>query len=131
MPNAISHAMTAWVTLAALLMYIWVVFNVGRARVRCNIHAPLMDGPQAFRSVLRVQANTVEQMVLFLPALWLCAVFYSDRVAAIAGAFWVVGRILYAIGYYRDPSKRGPGFGIGVAATLCLIGGTVVGLLGL
>ncbi len=119
---------TAWATLAVLLLF-WLTFNVGRARARFKIDAPATDGPPAFLSVLRVHANTVEQLVLFLPALWLCAVFYSDRFAALCAVAWLAGRILYAVGYYRDPAKRGPGFGIALLATLVLIGATVRALL--
>lgn len=120
---------TAWATLAVLVMLFWLTFNVGRARARFKIDAPAMDGPPAFLSVLRVHANTVEQLVLFLPALWLCAVFYSDRFAALCAAAWLVGRVLYALGYYRDPAKRGPGFGIALLATVVLIGATTRALL--
>ena len=129
MTTATTYPWTAWATLAALVTYIWVVFNVGRARGRFKINAPVMDGPVPFMSVLRVHANTVEQLVLFLPALWLCAVFYSDRFAALCAAAWLVGRVLYALGYYRDPAKRGPGFGIALLATVVLIGATTRALL--
>ena len=121
--------LTAWATLAVLAMVFWLTFNVGRARARFKIDAPAMDGPPAFLSVLRVHANTVEQLVLFLPALWLCAIFYNDRFAALCAAVWIAGRILYAVGYYRDPAKRGPGFGIALLATVVLIGATVRALL--
>ena len=120
---------TAWATLAVLVMVFWLTFNVGRARARFKVDAPATDGPPAFSSVLRVHANTVEQMVLFLPALWLCAIFYSDRFAAACAVVWLAGRVLYALGYYRDPAKRGPGFGIAMLATMLLIGATVRALL--
>jgi glutathione S-transferase len=120
---------TAWSTLAALLLYIWTIYNVGRARVKFGIDAPTMEGPVAFQSVLRVQANTLEQLVLQLPAMWLCAVALDDEWAAIAGAVWVVGRIIYALGYYKDPKRRGPGFGIGMLATVTLLVGAASGLI--
>jgi glutathione S-transferase len=40
-----------------------------------------------------------------------------------------VGRIAYALGYYRDPAKREIGFITGMLACALLIGGTVWGLL--
>ena len=129
MSSASACIWTAWATLAVLAMVFWLTFNVGRARSKFKIDAPAMDGPPAFLSVLRVHANTVEQLVLFLPALWLCAVFYSDRFAALCAAVWLVGRILYALGYYRDPARRGPGFGIALLATVVLIGATARALL--
>lgn len=122
--------LTAWTTLAALCVYFWMIFNVGRARARFQIMAPSVDGPAAFLSVLRVHANTVEQIVMFLPALWMCAYFLDDRWAALGGAVWCVGRVVYALAYYRDPAKRGPGFGITMLATAALMAGTAFGLLG-
>jgi glutathione S-transferase len=121
---------TGWATLAALGVYFWTLMNVGRGRGKFQVKAPSMDGPPAFLSMVRVQANTVEQLVLFLPALWLCALFRGDLIAAALGAVWVVGRIAYAIGYYRAPSKRGPGFAIAMVATACLVIATVLGLIG-
>jgi glutathione S-transferase len=121
--------MTAWVTLAALIMYIWMGFNVGKARAQYKVPAPAMDGPVEFQSVMRVQANTVEQLIIFLPVLWMCATFLSDRWAALGGTIWIVGRILYAIGYYKSPSKREIGFTISFFASVALMIGTVVGLL--
>lgn len=120
--------LTGWITLAAMLMYIWVIFNVGKARGKFQISAPVCEGPAEFQSVLRVQANTVEQMILFFPALWMCAYFYSDLWAAIGGAVWIVGRIIYALGYYQEPKKRSAGFGISSFATLALMAGTMLGL---
>ena len=121
-------AWTAWTTLAVLSMYFWLLYKVGRARSEFGIKAPLTDGPPAFLSVLRVHANTVEQLVMFLPALWLCAVFAGDRMAAAGGVVWLIGRVLYAVGYYRDPARRGPGFMIAMLATLALMLGAASGL---
>jgi glutathione S-transferase len=120
---------SAWVSLAAMLLYIWIIIQAGRARVQYQVKAPSMDGPPAFLAAQRVQANTVEHLVIFFPALWLCAFYWQDRWAAALGAVWVIGRLLYALGYYRDPDKRGPGFMIGVSATVGLMIGTAWGLL--
>ncbi|MBC7573087.1 MAG: MAPEG family protein [Herminiimonas sp.] len=131
MNPATTYFWTGWTTLAALVMYFWIVFNVGRARGTYKIKAPAMEGPPAFLSILRVHANTVEQMVLFLPALWLAAIFRGDRIAAACGAAWIMGRIAYAIGYYIAPNKRGPGFAISMAATVALMVAAATGLLNL
>ncbi len=120
--------LTAWTTLACLLMYIWIFAKVGLARKKFGINAPETQGPVAFLSVLRVQANTVEQLVLFLPALWMCAYFLNDQFSALTGLVWVAGRIIYALGYYQAPEKRSIGFGIASLSTMVLIAGTVAGL---
>jgi glutathione S-transferase len=121
--------MTAWITLAALLVYMWTGFNVGKARAQYKVPAPAMDGPVEFQSAMRVQMNTLEQMAVFLPALWMCAYFWADRWAALGGAIWIVGRILYALGYYKAPSRRELGFTISFIATIGLMIGTGIGLL--
>lgn len=121
--------LTAWVTLAALAVYFWTIINVAFARQRFQISAPVMDGPVPFMSVLRVQANTLEQLPMALVPLWLCANYLGDTWAAAGGLLWCIGRVLYALGYYKDPAKRELGFVTGMVASALLIVGTVVGLL--
>ncbi|MES2130053.1 MAG: MAPEG family protein [Pseudomonadota bacterium] len=121
--------LTAWITLAALFVYMWTFINVGRARGRFKINAPVMEGPPEFLSVVRVHLNTLEQIPLFLVPLWMSAYFTGDRFAAICGALWCVGRIMYALGYYQDPAKRSPGFLVSSLASIALILGTMYGLL--
>lgn len=120
---------TSWITLAVLAMYFWIIFNVGKARAKFQIDAPCVDGPPEFLCVLRVQMNTVEQLVFFVPALWLCAYWFSDLIAAAGGAIWIIGRILYALAYYRDAKKRSTGFAISTLAALALALGAAYGLL--
>jgi glutathione S-transferase len=68
-----------------------------------------------------VQANTLEQLPLVLAPLWLCAWLLGDMWAAAGRLLWCVGRILYALGYYRDPAKREAGFVIGMVACGALV----------
>ena len=121
---------TSWLTLAVLCMYFWNVMVVGRLRMKLGVKAPAMDGPPEFLRAMRVQSNTVEQMVFFFPALWLCAVWSGDIPAALLGLVWLVGRIMYALAYLRDASKRSMGFLISTLAAVALLLGTVVGLSG-
>jgi glutathione S-transferase len=120
--------LTAWITLVALAVYFWTGFMAGRARVKYKVAAPSMEGPIGFQSAQRVQANTLEQLPLVLVPMWLCAVYLGDNWAAAGGALWCVGRILYALGYYRDPGKREIGFITGMIASVLLIAGAVKGL---
>lgn len=120
---------TSWVSLATLVMYFWIIYEVGKARVKYQIHAPSVDGPPEFLRALRVQVNTVEQMVFFFPALWLCAFWLNDKMAALGGLVWIVGRVMYAIGYYRDAAKRSMGFSVSTLAALALVCGAAFGLL--
>ena len=121
--------LTAITTIAALIMYIWVFAMAGKARGTHKVPAPLMEGPLEFMRAQRVQANTVEQLVLFMPLLWLTAYWMNDLTAAILGAIWVVGRVIYALGYYQEASKRSTGFGISSFATVGLLIAAIIGLI--
>jgi glutathione S-transferase len=119
---------SAAVTIVALFVYFMLGANVARARGRYQVAAPAVDGHPAFARIYRVQQNTLEQLVLFLPALWLFALTVGDPWAGLIGLIWPIGRILYARGYYRDAEKRGPGFVLSVAPTMVLLIGAVIGL---
>ena len=121
--------LTAWATLAVLGVYFWTGVMAGYARVKYKVPAPSMDGPAAFQSAQRVQANTLEQLPIVIVPLWLCALYLGDAWAAAGGLLWCAGRIAYALGYYRDPAKREIGFVLGMVASALLIGGTAVGLM--
>lgn len=120
-------ALPGLVTCVALLVYFGLTLNVGRARGKYNVPAPNVTGNPDFERVIRVQQNTVEQIILFLPALWVCSLLFSAKVGAILGGTWCLGRIVYAIGYYRAAEKRGPGFGITLLSSLGLIGCAITG----
>ncbi len=124
--------MMSWVmlvTVLALIVFSVVTINVGRARVKSGIQAPQMSGEPAFERALRVQQNTLEQLVPFLPALWIFATVVSYTFATVLGMTWVVGRILYAWGYYQAAEKRGLGFGISFMSSAVLTLGSLVGVL--
>jgi glutathione S-transferase len=121
--------LTAWITLAVLGVYAWTGINAGAARSKYKVEAPSMDGPLEFQRAQRVQMNTLEQLPLLLAPLWMCALFLGDKWAAAGGALWCVGRILYALAYYKDPSTRALGYGVSAAACGLLGAGTCVGLL--
>ncbi|MCY1646180.1 MAPEG family protein [Caulobacter sp. SL161] len=120
-----SHALVAIVTLLSLLVYVWMIFRIGGARRRTGIDAPAMTGDPELERHLRVQANTVEWLVIYLPSLWLFAIYWNDLFAAGAGAVWIIGRILYALGYAADAKKRELGFVIQMLATAVLLFGAL------
>ena len=119
------HSWVALVTIAALLVYFWMVLRVAGARKTSGIAAPAMTGDPILERHIRVQANTLEWLPIFLPALWLFAIYWNDQVAAGAGVVWIVGRILYALGYVADPAKRELGFGIQALAAAVLLFGAL------
>jgi glutathione S-transferase len=122
---------TILATFAALLTYCWFLLKVGQARKKFGIDAPKTTGNADFERVFRVQQNTVEQMVLFLPSLWIFGFYVSDILAGLLGLGWTAARALYAAEYYADAKTRGPGaaltFLIGI---VLLLGGTIGALLG-
>jgi glutathione S-transferase len=111
---------TALITCLAILFYFATVVQVSRARAAHGIKAPAILGHPDFERVFRVQMNTLEWMPVFLPSLWLFAIYIGDRSAAALGLVWIVGRALYMIGYMREAKKRGPGFGIQTMACIAL-----------
>ncbi|MFN3521320.1 MAG: MAPEG family protein [Phenylobacterium sp.] len=118
-----SHAWVALVTIAALLVYAWMGIRIGGARKRSGVAAPAMTGDPILERHIRVQANTLEWLPIFLAGLWLFAIWWNDVAAAVLGVVWIVGRILYALGYVADPAKREAGFLIQtLAAALLLFG---------
>lgn len=110
----------------ALLEYAFFGYQVGRARGRYGVEPPAVAGHPMFERYHRVHQNTLENLVIFLPGLWLFATYVSAQIAAVLGAVFVVGRAVYARRYVQDPPSRGPGVMLSfpVALTL-LIGGTI------
>jgi len=121
-----AYVYTAIVTLIALLVYIWMGLGVGGARKKSGISAPAMTGDPLLERAIRVQANTLEWLPIFLPSLWLFALFWDkDQIAAGIGAVWIIGRVLYALGYVKDPAKRELGFTVQFLATVVLLFGAL------
>jgi len=118
-----SHALVAIVTLVALLTYLWMGLRVGFARKTSGVAAPAMTGDPILERHIRVQANTLEWLPMFLAPLWIFALYWNDLVAAGLGVVWIVGRIIYAFSYVADPKKRAVGFLIQALACMILIFG--------
>ncbi|WP_022722903.1 MAPEG family protein [Rhodopseudomonas sp. B29] len=116
------------VTLLALMFYFYTTLQVSRARMLYGVKAPAISGNADFERVFRVQANTLEWLPIFLPSMWLFAYYLSDPFAAGLGALWIVGRIIYMIGYTEAAPKRGAGFAVQMVAAAILWGGSVYGV---
>lgn len=111
---------TAIVTCLAVTFYFYTSIEVSRARTAYGIKLPAISGHPDFERVFRIQMNTLEWMPIFLPSLWLFAIYIGDVAAAAVGAIWVVGRIVYFIGYREAVAKRSRGFGIQAMAAIIL-----------
>src|SRR5437016_7476395 len=111
---------TALVTLLAVLVYFYSSILVSRARGKFGVKLPAVSGNPDFERVFRAQMNTLEWLPIFLPSLWLFAIYISDPIAAVLGSVWSVGRVLYILGYAQAVHRRGPGFLIQALATIAL-----------
>ena len=97
------------VTLLALLQFIVMGIMVGRARGLYGVKAPATTGHEQFERWFRVHYNTLEKLIVFLPSLWLFGYYVGQYYAAGLGGIYLVGRLLYAVTYTRDPATRGLG----------------------
>jgi hypothetical protein len=119
----------ALVTALALLLYAGVFAATALARARYGVQAPAVTGALQFERAFRIQQNTIEQLIWFLPALWLFAFYVSPLWGSLIGLVWIAGRLHYAVSYYRDPDTRGPGFVTGLVSSAVLLLGALVGIL--
>lgn len=117
---------TSLITVLTLILLFGVAFNVGKARAKYKINAPATTGHPKFELAYRVQMNTVENAVAFMPALWLFSYYVSTFWGAILGGAWLLGRIWYAVAYSEDAKKRGGGFGLSFLAFAILMAGALV-----
>jgi len=118
----------AILTLLTLVLLIGVAGNVARCRGRYGVAAPATTGHPLFERAYRVQMNTIEGTLLFLPALWLAAQWGGATLIAGAGALWLGARVLYAVSYMKDPAKRSLGFGLSMFAVGVLMVKAAIGI---
>ena len=114
--------------LLALLEYIVMAGLVGRARAKYGVHAPATTGHPDFERVNRVHVNTLENLIIFVPAVVIFATYMSAFYAAILGALFVVARALYAVGYLRAAEQRSIGAGITGIVNVVLVVGALIGV---
>jgi len=129
MPKITLVALT--ITILALIQFFFFLQLVGMARQRYNIKAPAVTGNDVFERYFRVQMNTLEQLILFLPALWIAAIyaFVAYYWIALIGALYLIGRLIYQRSYVADPSKRSIGFGLSALPVVALLIIDLVGVI--
>lgn len=120
-----SHLLVAAVTLLSLLTYVWLGLRVARARGRFGVTAPATTGNEDFERVFRAHQNTLEWLPLYLTSLWLFAIYWRDDVAAILGVVWIIGRVLYGLGYAREAGARSLGFMVQALVVAVLLFGAL------
>lgn len=115
------------VTALAVLQFTVFGFRVGKARGRYGVKAPAVTGNETFERYFRVQQNTLEQLIVFLPGLYLFSHYVSPLVAAGLGAVYLIGREVYAASYVKQPATREIGYGLTFLPTVILVLGGLFG----
>jgi glutathione S-transferase len=109
------------ISVLAVLQFFFFATLVSRARTRYGVVAPAVSGHETFERYFRVQMNTLELLVMFLPALWLASLYVAPIWPVLLGVLYLCGRLLYLRGYVSDPRRRGPGFGLSMLPILVLL----------
>jgi glutathione S-transferase len=120
-----SYLHVAIVTLLACLVCFWMSTQVSLARRKTGISAPATTGDPLLERTIRAHHNTLEWMPLFLPSIWLFAIYWNATVAAAIGVVWIIARIAYFLGYVSAAKKRARGYLIQSLAVGVLIFGSL------
>jgi glutathione S-transferase len=123
------------IVMLALVEYLFFSAQVGKARVKYNVKAPAVTGHPVFERHLRVQQNTIEQLIVFVPSIFSYAYIAEtlgwpgNETAAVLGVIYLIGRAIYARSYVRDPATRSLGFLLSFFPSAVMIAGTLIGIL--
>ena len=116
------------IVLLALLQYVFFTMRVGLGRGKYKVDAPSCEGDENFERLFRVQQNTMEQLIVLIPATYAFAYYMSSKWVLIPGAIFIIGRFLYSAEYVKDPKSRTPGMALTLLANVVLIMGALFGL---
>jgi len=117
------------IVLLALLQYVWFTMRVGITRGKFKVDAPACKGDETWERLFRVQQNTMEQLLIMIPATFAFAYYLSGLWALVVGAIFIIGRFLYSAEYLKDPKSRAPGMTVTLLSNVVLVLGALIGLL--
>ena len=117
------------VILLAVLESLLFGYAVGSARARYKVAAPAVTGHPVFECYYRVQVNTLEQLIVFLPSIVLFARYINAWAAAALGVLFIIGRALYFRGYVQAPESRHAGFVLSAIPNVTLLSGALIGVI--
>jgi len=119
--------LVAIVIAVALIEYSYFGLLVGKARETYGINAPATSGDPIFERYYRVQENTLEQLIIFIPGMVMFANYVRADVAAGLGVIFIIGRLVYLKTYVADPKTRSIGFALSWLPSIILVIGGLVG----
>lgn len=125
----VPHPYSALATLIDLTVFLWTMALVSRARARYGIMAPACTGHEEFERRFRVQMNTLEQLALLMPCLWLCAIWVGEIYGGIGGLLWAIGRVIYVTSYLREPKSRALGMMLTILPTLVMAAASAIAVI--
>ena len=114
--------------LVALLQYIYFTFRVGLSRGKYEIHAPKTVGHDIWERMYRVQQNTLEQLIIYIPGMVLFSMYVSEKWVVIPGVLYIIGRVVYSYLYIANPEKRAPGVFLSFFSNIALVVGALIGV---
>jgi glutathione S-transferase len=111
----------------ALAQFLFFCFAVGKARGTYKVAAPATTGNEMFERYFRVQMNTLELLVIFVPSIVLCGQYFGSYLAAALGVIYLIGRMIYFTSYVKDPKSRSMGYGLSALPVMVLLVGAIAG----
>ena len=111
----------------ALAQFVFFCFAVGKARGTYKVPAPATTGNEMFERYFRVQMNTLELLVVFVPSILLFGQYFGSYLATALGVVYLIGRLVYFTSYVKDPKSRSAGYGLSALPVFVLLGGAIFG----
>jgi len=111
----------AIVAILALAQFVLFSIQVGSMRAKHDVRAPAITGHPDFERMFRIQQNTMEQLVVFIPVLWIFGYLVNPFWGAAIGLVFIIGRFMYRASYLKDPAARGMGFTITFVPTAVML----------
>ena len=116
------------IILIALLQYLYFTGKTGFTRVKYKVSAPKCEGDETWERIFRVQQNTMEQLIVFVPGMLAFAHWVSESWALLPGVLFILGRALYSRAYVTNPESRALGMILSMFSNIALVLGALIAL---
>jgi uncharacterized MAPEG superfamily protein len=116
------------VVITAVIQFLFFGVLTGKARVKYGVKAPVTTGEEGFERMYRVQMNTLEMLVIFIPVIFIASNYWSPLLTSGLGIIYIIGRFIYWRAYVTEPKNRGLGFMLSLIPSVILMVLSVVGI---